>query len=739
MRLDIESPVSSPIAIENEFANSVDVSKLLKQGVAAAQSGDRPMARTLLSSVTVADPSCVDAWLWLASISEYPEELLAFLKRVLDIEPHNERALTWEAATRSLLAKTHVQRGVIANEEGNESFAMQSFDEAIAFDDRCDSAWYWKASLAEDESEKLDFLARVLMIDPEHADAKDAVKVIEQARASAKMHEAKKAAAAGDFESAVEILAGINAAEPKNCEAWVLRSHVVRSFEEKFDAYEQILQLDPSNAFAQYGHNFLAELAEPVKPVEIVEVEETAAEMESEPVMETAAEQPWPVASEPESFDAGYSNETEQAEEMHNDPVVEMHEPEQNWAAPFADEPVTDEIVEEAVGEQEMVAEQPAIAFDHDYEAEIATRDTVESIDPFFEVVEENEPASMVAEEAARSAKSYASPTAETHEFRAEEHSFEEIVASRDPSENIDDTEVPSFYNEPEAFSPPAPCETPTMADERVAHFDAAEAPQAVLEPAPFAVDYACPYCAASIDRQAFSCVSCDAVLSLSDIESLLANNSVNLEAIQQTVTRMEADWNSREFSTDELKALGIGQFNLKNFELGFAYIQEASRQEPNDVILAGQLNALAIRLGEIKRQDEIKESMPKGKTILVVDDSPTVRKLISSKLKKSGHQVICAVDGVEAMATMETMVPDLVLLDIAMPRMDGYQVCKLIRANDAAKDVPVVMISGKDGFFDKVRGRMAGTTGYITKPFGPETLMKALETYLLPDSAPAE
>jgi len=70
-------------------------------------------------------------------------------------------------------------------------------------------------------------------------------------------------------------------------------------------------------------------------------------------------------------------------------------------------------------------------------------------------------------------------------------------------------------------------------------------------------------------------------------------------------------------------------------------------------------------------------------------------------------------------------------LLDIGMPRMDGYEVCREIRANPAARDLPVVMISGKDGFFDKVRGRMAGCTGYVTKPFGPETLMKALDTYL--------
>ncbi|MBK7707992.1 MAG: response regulator [Acidobacteria bacterium] len=122
---------------------------------------------------------------------------------------------------------------------------------------------------------------------------------------------------------------------------------------------------------------------------------------------------------------------------------------------------------------------------------------------------------------------------------------------------------------------------------------------------------------------------------------------------------------------------------------------------------------------------------MSKNRRILVVDDSPTVRKLISSKLEKCGHEVVCAIDGLDALEKLNGLTPDLILLDITMPRMDGYQVCKLIRNNAEMKDVPVVMISGKDGFFDKVRGRMAGTTDYITKPFGPETLMKTVENYL--------
>ena len=94
-------------------------------------------------------------------------------------------------------------------------------------------------------------------------------------------------------------------------------------------------------------------------------------------------------------------------------------------------------------------------------------------------------------------------------------------------------------------------------------------------------------------------------------------------------------------------------------------------------------------------------------------------------------HALRGAEDGEQAVEILKSLTPHLVLLDISMPKLDGYQVCKMIRSNEKTKDVPVVMISGKDGFFDKVRGRMAGTTDYITKPFGPETLMKALGTYL--------
>ncbi len=249
----------------------------------------------------------------------------------------------------------------------------------------------------------------------------------------------------------------------------------------------------------------------------------------------------------------------------------------------------------------------------------------------------------------------------------------------------------------------------------------------------------ACPFCAEDNDAGAIQCRSCRAVISLSDIEELLSNPHADRARIYESVTEMESEWDLNELNEKELTSLGIGHLNLRNFEEGLKYLHELLSRDTNNVILSGQLNSMAIRIDEIHRQDEIDETKPKGKTILVVDDSATVRKLLTSKLEKSGHNVVCAVDGVDGLAKIAEILPDMVFLDISMPRMDGYEVCKEIRANPVAKNLPVVMISGKDGFFDKVRGKMAGASGYVTKPFGPDALMKALETHLAAEQPAAE
>ena len=220
-------------------------------------------------------------------------------------------------------------------------------------------------------------------------------------------------------------------------------------------------------------------------------------------------------------------------------------------------------------------------------------------------------------------------------------------------------------------------------------------------------------------------------MLTLSDLERLLAYKGADQNALQQTIEQMEIEDLQYGCDAYELVNLGIGHINLKNLRKGLSYLQRASHLTPNNLLLDTQVRDLTIRLAEIEERESLQSLQMRGRVIMVIDDSATVRKLISGKLEKSGHEVICAEDGLEALAKLNEIMPDLILLDINMPRMDGYQVCKLIRSNDATKDIPVVMISGKDGFFDKVRGRMSGSTGYITKPFGPETLMKMVETYI--------
>jgi len=114
--------------------------------------------------------------------------------------------------------------------------------------------------------------------------------------------------------------------------------------------------------------------------------------------------------------------------------------------------------------------------------------------------------------------------------------------------------------------------------------------------------------------------------------------------------------------------------------------------------------------------------------TILAVDDSPTVRKLVSITLEMHNYRVLSAVDGMSALSELNDKLPDLILLDITMPRMDGYQLCKIIKDNPNTTHIPVVMLSGKDGIFDKIKGRMAGATAYLTKPFDPDKLLKVVE-----------
>ena len=118
------------------------------------------------------------------------------------------------------------------------------------------------------------------------------------------------------------------------------------------------------------------------------------------------------------------------------------------------------------------------------------------------------------------------------------------------------------------------------------------------------------------------------------------------------------------------------------------------------------------------------------GLKILVIDDSNTIRRSAEIFLKQGGHEVVLAEDGFDALSKIADYQPDLIFCDILMPRLDGYQTCAIIKRNDKFAETPVVMLSSKDGVFDKARGRMVGSQEYLTKPFTKDQLLQTVTKF---------
>lgn len=121
---------------------------------------------------------------------------------------------------------------------------------------------------------------------------------------------------------------------------------------------------------------------------------------------------------------------------------------------------------------------------------------------------------------------------------------------------------------------------------------------------------------------------------------------------------------------------------------------------------------------------------------VLVIDDSNTIRRSAEIFLRQGGHEVVLAEDGFDALVKVSDHAPEVIFCDILMPRLDGYQTCAIIKRNPRFAHVPVIMLSSKDGLFDKARGRMVGSQDYLTKPFTKEQLLRAVDSHR---SAPIE
>ena len=116
---------------------------------------------------------------------------------------------------------------------------------------------------------------------------------------------------------------------------------------------------------------------------------------------------------------------------------------------------------------------------------------------------------------------------------------------------------------------------------------------------------------------------------------------------------------------------------------------------------------------------------------VMVIDDSKTIRRTAESLLQREGCDVVTAVDGYEALAKIAEANPDIVFVDIMMPRLDGYQTCALIKNSQNYQNIPVIMLSSKDGLFDQAKGRVVGSDQYLTKPFSKDELLDAIRTHV--------
>jgi twitching motility two-component system response regulator PilG len=125
------------------------------------------------------------------------------------------------------------------------------------------------------------------------------------------------------------------------------------------------------------------------------------------------------------------------------------------------------------------------------------------------------------------------------------------------------------------------------------------------------------------------------------------------------------------------------------------------------------------------------------GVKVLIIDDSNTIRRSAELFLRQAGYEVILAEDGFDALSKISDHQPSIIFVDVMMPRLDGYQTCALIKQNPVYRSTPVIMLSSKDGLFDRARGRLAGSDRYLTKPFNKDGLISAVMDYTR-DTVPA-
>lgn len=235
---------------------------------------------------------------------------------------------------------------------------------------------------------------------------------------------------------------------------------------------------------------------------------------------------------------------------------------------------------------------------------------------------------------------------------------------------------------------------------------------RSLTPPPQLPASFECPVCTRVTQFKPERCSGCGSMLRLS-VEKIWSNEGANEKDLQTAINRIKSKpgW---ENDYDANRTLGLIHLNLTDTGGALPFLLAAKRIKPGDE----EVSAAALRL----------MTRP---LVLVVDDSLTIRTMVAKTFEHNGLRTKCCASGFDALNLIREEIPKLVMLDVSMPLMDGYQVCKMIKSMKETKSVPVVMLSGNDGFFDKVKGRVAGASDYLTKPFKPEAALRAIRKYV--------